>query len=732
MKKFMSKVLNPKWIAAIVIAGCAMIGAGNLTRTQAVAVNGSNDIISAGASSASDLINKIKIDSSSGTYGGDLATIYAYKNYKLPASEYNNFLNYAKSGVIYQDGHITVDGQTVATNAITLSRNTTNPTNHTPLVIGGKTYSEVSVTHTMTSTQLDTMVLFDDKGNLQTAIINKCGNPLRVTPVNPSYNCDMLNATPAVTSGYNDTYNFTSNITANTGATVTKVVYDFGDGQTSGPIASPSTVVPHKYAPGKTYTAKVTAYINTTFGRGEFPITVTANCQKTFTIAEAPNPAVTITKSVTNEGNNNSVVALNTDFPYIIKVTNTGSVDLVNMTIKDQAPAGVVFKSTNKGTIVNNALQLTGQTLAKGQSVTVTITAQLTQYTDQTVTNRACVETPTVPATANEGLCDTANITTPTPKTPHVSITKTVGPNNQETLEVAKDGTFSYTVTAKNDGEVALTNVVISDTAPTGIQFVSAKAGTTDVPVTGSKVSYTAPTLAVGQSVTIVITAKSTAVATTAVVNKACVTATTPATTNPCDTASTTTPEVPTPKQVDVCDASTGNIIRVDEANASKYDDVNSDKCKVSVCDATDGTIKLVPKADASKYESKDSDKCKVQVCDSSDHIVKFVPKADASKYLPGDSNACVKIEVCVIKSGDTAMKSIYKDQLDTTKQSTKASDCVKPETPVTPVTQAVAPAAIASTGPEAILGGISSASALTYGAYTYAASRRAVRNAHK
>lgn len=239
----------------------------------------------------------------------------------------------------------------------------------------------------------------------------------------------------------------------------------------------------------------------------------------------------------------------------------------------------------------------------------------------------------------------------------------------------------------------------------------------------------------------------------------------------------TGTCEIPV-KYVDVCDATTGKIKSVPEADASKYEKANSDKCvemkvcvknsgvttlqtitkdkydstkystnpedckkpvvvvkEVKVCDTATGNIISVPETDKDKYAAVDSDDCKVRVCDVNSHTIKLVPKAseNSTGYEAENSLKCAEMKVCVKNSGVTALQTITKDNYDSTKYSTNPDDCKKPVTPVvaTPETPA-APQKIASTGPEAVIGGFASASALSYGAYSYLASRRAVRNAHR
>lgn len=157
----------------------------------------------------------------------------------------------------------------------------------------------------------------------------------------------------------------------------------------------------------------------------------TSNCEKTFTIEEAPKvktPEIKIEKTV--NGKENITVAENTDFTYEIVIRNTGEVDLKDAKITDQAPANVKFISADKGEIKNNVLTYTVPSLKIGESATVKIVAQATA-SNMKAKNVACVNTPTIPGN-NDG-CDSANIevpkksdpTPPTPTNPPVPATPT-------------------------------------------------------------------------------------------------------------------------------------------------------------------------------------------------------------------------------------------------------------------------------------------------------------------
>lgn len=741
-----------------------------------------------------DRLNK-SVYTPSSANPADMDNIYG-ERYGLPHSEYANFRNYAKAGKINPDtGNITVDGITVGYDAQSLGRNSKSVSH--PVTIGGKTYHESPI-RLLTKYTNEALVLFDAKGNVQTVIMNLCGNPMTVTKKDPKYNCDALNMTQVD----RDTFKFSSNISTSNGATVTKVVYDFGDGQTV-TQTSPSTVVEHTYAKAGNYVAKVTAYVKAPFSRGEFPITVTANCQKPLTVNEEAKPSINITKTV--DGVERKEVALNTEFKYNLKVTNTGNVDLKNVVVSDQAPANVVFISTDKGSIVNNALSYSIPSLAKGSSVTINITAKLTKYVAGDIKNTACVETPTIPGT-NPDDCDDAIITTPAPKTPGVKIEKYVHPAGEvtdtalhESLVVNLNTPFLYRLYVTNSGEVDLKNVAIKDSAPSGIQFISAKntSDGTTISVADNKIDYKIPSLPVNKTVMIEITAKATAYSATPVKNTACVDAP-EVNGNPddCDDATTTTPEPKVSidktvnggetaqvkvgeeftyklvvknigqvdlKNVKVSDTQPAGIqfVRADKgqfignATTTSYDytipslkvgesvtiNITAKATKSSATPVKNTACVDAPEIPGTKDDCDDAttttpEPGKVSVCDPETRNIIQVPETDKDKYLPVDSPKCEKIEVCIKDSGDTTLKPIYKDEFDASKHSTNPNDCKKPETPAPeeptpPKPEPETPAIIPATGPE-IIGGLAGTSALSYGAYTYLASRRAIRNVRK
>lgn len=132
-------------------------------------------------------------------------------------------------------------------------------------------------------------------------------------------------------------------------------------------------------------------------------------------------------------------------------------------------------------------------------------------------------------------------------KTPGVGIAKLV--NGKENTAVNVGEVFTYTIKVTNSGEVDLANTVMTDQAPAGVTLLSTDKGT----ISGSTLSYTIPSLKVGESITITVTAKVAEYKSGNLVNTACVNA---AEVNPskpddkdaCDDATVTVNKTTTPE----------------------------------------------------------------------------------------------------------------------------------------------------------------------------------------
>lgn len=161
----------------------------------------------------------------------DLQTVYADSRIGGLEGEadYNRFATEARSGILKRNGELWVDGELVAANAWTMGRD--NYSGRTAITIGPRTYymSTPDISFADHRQQLDVMVLFDENGTVEIAVIEACGNPVpRMDKVTSKLECKALNKVEV--AGKKNTYKFNTTIHKEGFAKVTKVEY-FIDGQ---------------------------------------------------------------------------------------------------------------------------------------------------------------------------------------------------------------------------------------------------------------------------------------------------------------------------------------------------------------------------------------------------------------------------------------------------------------------------------------------------------------------
>ena len=165
-------------------------------------------------------------------------------------------------------------------------------------VISGTTYYGNTVNKANVGKDQPIMAMFDAQGKFVFGVMTVCGNPVGTSPVTPTYGCDALHKTPV--AGKMNTFNFTTTAHATNNASVSKVVYDFGDGTTA-TVANPNTPVQHAYTKSGSFTAKVTVYVHLP---GNQNVTaVSTNCQTTFTIVQPFYACTQLTGAVLNKAN---------------------------------------------------------------------------------------------------------------------------------------------------------------------------------------------------------------------------------------------------------------------------------------------------------------------------------------------------------------------------------------------------------------------------------------------
>ena len=276
----------------------------------------SNSIIYCGGITPSELADRYTANKP-----GDLPAIY--NSYGLSSYDMTHAGTVAKMGEVHKDGTVTVNGQLVATDAMSIGRD--KFAGHlTPVVINGHTYYTGYPRDTFGIEAIVAYVFFDSNGNFRAAVLTSCGNPVRAHPIpKPVYSCDSLTADKIS----QDVRHFTVAATANNGASIVNYTYDFGDSTSKTDTA---TSIDHTYQPG-TYTATVTA--NVSVNGQTIPVT-SSNCKVSFTI-QPPAPvyscdALTVTQiDRTHFTFNTKYTAENVTFKgvqYVIKDANGNTI----------------------------------------------------------------------------------------------------------------------------------------------------------------------------------------------------------------------------------------------------------------------------------------------------------------------------------------------------------------------------------------------------------------------
>lgn len=264
-------IFSPKMLVpAIAVAITGALGFAVATQQPARAAS-SNDVVRGGYSTPTDLANKV-------ANSNELKTLYNHDfiaNYGI--GDLNNFKANAKKATVYKDGRIVLDdGTVVATDAKSLGREKFNGQRQ-PIKIGNTTYYYSSTKDSFNPNSLSGYVLINpDDHSMQFAALNECANP--VWGKTSAYKCNELQKTKV-----NDTTYKFKTTTYQNNASLTKLVYDFGDGKTQTVTSNFAQEVTHTYAPGK-FTAKVTAYFSV---NGKEKSDTRAKCS---TPVEVPQP----------------------------------------------------------------------------------------------------------------------------------------------------------------------------------------------------------------------------------------------------------------------------------------------------------------------------------------------------------------------------------------------------------------------------------------------------------
>ena len=196
---------------------------------------------------------------------------------------------------------------------------------------------------------------------------------------------------------------------------------------------------------------------------------------------------------------------------YTITATNAGPSTATNVVVQDDLPAGAILQSASGSyALSNGVVTWSGLTLAPGTATTFTLTL-LAPASATSFLNIALATSPVADPnpTNNNGTLSKSRVTTKIAPSADVVVTL-VGP---PTAIIGSN--FVYTIAVTNFGPSTASNVVVSDTLPPGLVFVSASSGgkltngivTPHLPPTNNVVYWPQiPSLALGASTNYTVT----------------------------------------------------------------------------------------------------------------------------------------------------------------------------------------------------------------------------------
>lgn len=248
LRKISSKQLL---IAGVFVAAMAgAISLGHATKQSTIAADCTpNAILKCGTSNANNFIDRVSANEQN--------TQWIYNGFGLQANEYQKFRSEAKHGIAYKDGTIKVDGQIVATNSWSIGR---SHKNHAWDWNG--LWANTSQT-VFVGNEVPVMVLFNDNGEMDFAVMYDCGNPTTGTIIRNNAECNSLTKTEV--PGKKDTYKFTVDAPHSQNVSIAKVVYNFGDGTSE--TKSDLTPVEHKFTKPGNFNVTVSVTFNLPGGK---------------------------------------------------------------------------------------------------------------------------------------------------------------------------------------------------------------------------------------------------------------------------------------------------------------------------------------------------------------------------------------------------------------------------------------------------------------------------------
>jgi hypothetical protein len=291
-------------------------------------------------------------------------------------------------GTAYNDGSITVNGQTVGTNALVAGR--WNPGTGGFTHIEGNVWDRAATTYfAYNQSQVQVLVHLNSYDQADFAIMIECGNVLKFTPMPPkSISCSSLTDSEVDSTLQ---YKFTAKASAQN-MSITSYTFNFGDGNTQQVVTSDTTAnASNTYSQyDHTYSADVTV-------AGSVP-SITSSCAVQFTTPPKPvTPSLACVVLTPAQVDNN-----------VNEYTFTA-----NATANDVTIVNYIFDygdGSTPTTIPTNSLSATTlpHTFASGTWTTnVTVNGTENNGDSQTAISTSCQAQVTVPPTTPPVLVNT-------------------------------------------------------------------------------------------------------------------------------------------------------------------------------------------------------------------------------------------------------------------------------------------------------------------------------------
>ncbi|MCA9327910.1 PKD domain-containing protein, partial [Candidatus Saccharibacteria bacterium] len=421
------KKVKLSFVAGLTMFGL-LVGATGVVATNTVSAQSCDkvNIIYCGlnGSSASGYISSLRniYNNNKDTYGNtDIKAVMRWSGFTDAKIKGMNTGN-TKVGTLYRNGDIKVGGKLVANNTWVSARFGAGQAGFKH--VEGNVWARLTTT-SFANPSVPVLIHYNADGVPDAGVMVHCGNALQfhpTVPPKPSLVCDNLSK-DVVEGSMRRTYTFTAQASAKH-TTITNYVFNFGDGksQTVNTSKEKATTKEHTYAPGKTYTATVT--VNSKDVKG----VTSKDCKISVVVPKASLSCDLLTATPT---------ATENEFKLTAKASAANTVITgYDFSFGDGSNDQRVATDKKQASVTH--------TYAAGKTYTATVNVDSKDI--KNVTSKKCKVT----------------IKTPEAPNPGVSITKLV--NGKKLDNVTVGGEFTYQLKVTNDGNVALKDVVVTDT----------------------------------------------------------------------------------------------------------------------------------------------------------------------------------------------------------------------------------------------------------------------------